>query len=94
MHKLTGFYKPYISNIMETKRKELKMTQKEFAEMLAISARYYHDLKYGLSMPSTVELIRFLGLLTEKELLEIIAELRALTDSEEYLAYLVKIDFI
>lgn len=94
MHKLANYYKPYISKIMEFKRKELKLTQKEFAEKLAISARYYHDVKCGISLPSTVELLLFFGLLTEKEILDIIKNFRALTDSEEYQANLVKIDFI
>ena len=94
MHKLAGFYKPYLAKTIEDKRKELKMTQKEFAEKLGISERYYHDLKYGISMLSTVELILFFGLLTEKEILDIIKNFRVLIDSEEYQANLVKIDFI
>ena len=94
MHKLANFYKPYLAGIIEKHRKELNMSQKEFAEKLGISERYYHDLKYGISMLSTVELILFFGLLTEKEILDIIKSFRALIDSEEYQANLVKIDFI
>ena len=94
MHKLAYFYKPHLARIIEKHRKELNMSQKEFAEKLGISERYYHDLKYGISMLSTVELLLFLGLLTEKEILDIIKNFRALIDSDEYRAYLVKIDFI
>jgi len=94
MHKLAYFYKPHLARVIEKHRKELNMSQKEFAEKLGISERYYHDLKYGISMLSTVELLLFFGLLTEKEILDIINSFRALTDSEEYQANLVKIDFI
>ena len=50
MHKLTDYFKPHLAQILEGCRKHLKLTQLKMAEKMAISSRYYHDLKYGISM--------------------------------------------
>ncbi|MBR5318760.1 MAG: helix-turn-helix transcriptional regulator [Peptococcaceae bacterium] len=94
MHKLTGFFKPYLAEILEQHRKKLKLTQGKMAERMAISARYYHDLKYAISMISVIEFIFVLKLLPDEEKLNLIHEVENLTESEAYKNYLDKIDFI
>ena len=94
MHKLAYFYKPHLARIIEKHRKELNMSQKEFAEKLGISERYYHDLKYGISMMSLIEFLFLLKLLSDNEKLILIHQLEALIESESYREFLDKIDFI
>ena len=54
MHRLTEYFKPHIAQILENYRKHLQLTQAKMAERMVISARYYHDLKYGISMMSLI----------------------------------------
>lgn len=94
MHKLTEFFKPHLADVLEKYRKKLKLTQGRMAEKMAISARYYYDLKRGISMMSAIELILVLKLLSDDDKLNLIHEVENLTESEAYKDYLDKIDFI
>ena len=94
MHKLTDYFKPHLAQILEGCRKHLKLTQLKMAEKMAISSRYYHDLKYGISMMSLIEFLLLLKLLSDADKLILIHELEALMESESYQEFLDKIDFI
>ncbi len=94
MHKLTDYFKPHLAKLLESCRKHLKLTQLKMAEEMAISSRYYHDLKYGISMMSLIEFLLLLKLLSDAEKLTLIHELEALMESESYQEFLNKIDFI
>ena len=50
-------------------RKTQGLSQERFARMLRISVRSYVDLEYGVFMPSTVTMLRFLLMLDDQELL-------------------------
>ena len=94
MHRLTEYFKPHIAQILENCRKHLKLTQAKMAEEMAISSRFYHDLKYGISMMSLIQFLFLLKLLSDNEKLILIHELEALIESESYREFLDKIDFI
>lgn len=94
MHRLTEYFKPHLAKILEECRKYLKLTQLKMAEEMAISARYYHDLKYGISMMSLIQFLLLIKLLSDDEKLVLVHELEALTESESYQEFLNKIDFI
>ena len=94
MHRLTEYFKPHIAQILENCRKHLKLTQAKMAEEMAISSRFYHDLKYGISMMSLVQFLFLLKLLSDNEKLILIHELEALIESESYWEFLDNIDFI
>ena len=93
-HKFTGFFKPHLSEILEKYRKKLKLTQCKMAEKMAISTRYYHDLKHAISMLSLIEFIFVLRLLSDEEKLNLIHDVENLIESEEFKDYLDKIDFM
>ena len=94
MHKLTVFFKPYLAKTIEMYRIKLHLTQAEMAEVLAVSSRYYYDIKYEISMISVPELILFLNLLTDNEKLDLFHDMERLLQKAAYEAYLDKIDFI
>ncbi len=94
MHKFAEFYKPHLAEILERYRKDIHLTKNKFAEKLAISSRTYYDIKYQRSMVSSVELILVLKLLSDEEKLKVLHELEELTETEDFRAYLYKIDFI
>ena len=75
-------------------REKMNFTQAKMAERMVISARYYHDLKYGISMMSLIEFLFLLKLLSDNEKLILIHQLEALIESESYREFLDKIDFI
>ena len=50
-------------------RKTHGLSQERFARMLQVSVRSYADLEYGVFMPSTVTMLRFLLMLDDQELL-------------------------
>lgn len=94
MHKLTEFFKPQFARVLEEYRRKLKLTQRGMAEQMAVSTRYYYDLKCGISMLSLIEFIFVLKLLSDEEKLNLIHEVEELMESEAYQEYLDKIDFI
>jgi hypothetical protein len=94
MHRLTEYFKPHLAKILEDCRKYLQLTQVKMAEEMAISSRFYHDLKYGISMMSLVQFLFLLKLLSDNEKLILIHQLEALIESESYREFLDKIDFI
>jgi len=56
-----GFNLIYMSGkIMQSKRKEKKLTQREVAKYLEVSRQYYNDLENGKRRPS-VELSKKIG---------------------------------
>ncbi len=93
-HKLCEFFKPYFAEILEEQRNEMHLTQKDFAERLGISRRYYYDLKEGNNMLSTTEFILLLNMGDDEMKLRIIHRIEALMDSEEFTTYVNRIDFI
>ena len=50
-------------------RKEYGLSQERFAQMLRISVRSYIDLEHGVSLPSSVTLLRWFLLMDEQEML-------------------------
>ena len=94
MHKFREFFQPQLAAILEKYRKELGLTQTKLAEYLAISTRYYSDLKKGKSLLGAIELILLMKLLPVEKKLQLILDLEELTESREFQACLCKIDFI
>ena len=81
MHQYKALLQVFLLERIKAYRKGHKLTQENIAESLRISPRSYAYLEKGDNGCSATTLI-----LTEEELLQMLADFRALVEAEEYVA--------
>ena len=86
MHQYKALLQIFLLERIKGYRKGHNLTQENMAESLRISPRSYAYLEKGDNGCSATTLMFFFLILTEEELLQMLADFRALVEAEEYVA--------
>ena len=86
MHQYKALLQSFLLERIKGYRKGHKLTQEAMAESLRISPRSYADLETGSNGCSATTLMFFFLVLTGEEILQMLADFRALVEAEEYVA--------
>ena len=86
MHQYKALLQIFLLERIKVYRKGHKLTQENMAEFLRISPRSYAYLEKGDNGCSATTRMFFFLILTEEELLQMLADFRALVEAETYVA--------
>ena len=88
LHSCTKLFQPYLRDLAEQYRNKHYYSQERMAELLQVTTRNYTDLKRGKHSFSVSSLIFLLLLLSDDEVQQFLAQMRALIKDAEDLDFM------